>query len=259
MNNDRAKRLAQLRQAYESGILDEDTLQAALASLDTPASAQAELSGSGAVAQKDSAAATTGGVAVAGNVQGSISVVNKLPPQVLELFARQFGFPPPDAVALKTYFEHVIFERHSKLSFLFIRPDTGKVYTEADVESVFVPLRMSDPDATKRQAGLARRMERFDRLPDELAQAARPVTLPEILKKYPCFLLRGKPGCGKTTLLRHIALAFARGEQAEKLGWDGPAPLPLLVPLRNFGAFLKRRAGRYVGPQPRARSRGQRS
>jgi len=254
MSNDRAKRLAQLRQAYESGILDKDTFQAALASLDAPASTQAELSGSGAVAQKDSAAATTGGVAVAGDVQGGISVVNKLPPQVLELFARQFGFDPtaPDAVALKTYFEHVILERHSKLSFLFIRPDTGKVYTEADVESVFVPLRMSDPDATKRQAGLARRMERFDRLPDELAQAARPVTLPEILKKHPCFLLRGKPGCGKTTLLRHVALAFARGEQAEKLGWDGPAPLPLLVSLRNFGAFLKRRAGRYVEPQPRA-------
>ncbi|MGD9101241.1 MAG: SUMF1/EgtB/PvdO family nonheme iron enzyme, partial [Anaerolineae bacterium] len=217
---------------------------------------QARLDGSGAVAQQGSVAATTGGVAVGRDVGGDIHVVNELPQPVLELFARQFGFDPtaPDAVALKTYFEHVVLERHSKLSFLFIRPETGRVYTEADVdiETVFVPLRMSDPEAARREARLARRMERFDRLPDELAQAARPLTLPEVLNKYDCFLLRGKPGCGKTTLLRHVALAFARGEQKEKLGWDGPAPLPLLVPLRNFGAFLKRRAGRYVGPQPRA-------
>ena len=232
------------------------TLRKELTQLGSMARFEAVLTGSGAIAQDHSVAATTGGVAVGRDVRGDVRVVNELPPQVLKLFVRQFGFDPtaPDAVALKTYFEHVILERHSKLSFLFIRPETGKVYTEGDVdiESVFVPLRMSDPDATERQAGLARRMERFDRLPDELAQAAGPVTLPEILKKHPCFLLRGKPGCGKTTLLRHIALAFARGEQEEKLGWDGPAPLPLLVPLRNFGVFLKRKADRYVEPQPRA-------
>jgi formylglycine-generating enzyme required for sulfatase activity len=66
--------------------------------------------------------------------------------------------------------------------------------------------------------------------------------------------LRGKPGSGKTTLLRHIALSFARGEHQEKLDWSGPVPLPLLVPLRNFGAFLQRknREGEYLGPQPRA-------
>jgi len=191
---------------------------------------------------------------VTGGVQGGIRVVNELPRQVLELFARQFGFDPTasDAAALKTYFENVVFEKHSKLSFLFIRPETGKVYTEADVETVFVPLRMTDPETMARQAKLARRMERFDRMPREMEEATRRITLQEILAKYPCFMLRGKPGCGKTTLLRHIALAFARGEQKEKLGWDGPVPLPLMVSLRNFGAFLRSRASQYIDPQPRA-------
>jgi len=197
------------------------------------------------------------GVAIGGNVHGNIStgdtIIHELPPQVLELFARQFGFDPaaPDAEALRSYFNNVILERHSKISFLFIRPETGRVYTEADIETVFVPLHMTDPDALERQTLLARRLERFD-VRREVEEAARPITLPEVIRKYPCFLLRGKPGCGKTTLLRHIALAFARGEQAEKLGWEGPPLLPLLVPLRNFGAFLRRRASRYVEPQPRA-------
>jgi formylglycine-generating enzyme required for sulfatase activity len=239
------------------GILPQEQLEAALAALrERQATMQARLTGSGAIAQGEGAVASgAGGVAVGGDVSGDIHVVNELPARVLELFARQFGFDPAasDATALKTYFDHVVLERHSKLSFLFIRPETGKVYTETDIETVFVPLRMTDPKTLKRQNWLARRLERFDRLPGEMMEdAPRPITLPDVLDKYPCFLLRGKPGCGKTTLLRHIALSFARDEHAEKLGWQGPVPLPLLVSLRNFGAFLRRRADRYIEPQPRA-------
>ena len=188
----------------------------------------------------------------------TINVTNSLSPEVLAMFARQFGFDPTatDAEALQDYFSKVVFEKHSKLSFLFIRPERGEVYTEADVETVFVPLRITDPDATERQKRLARDLELFGRADrgDGQDDAARPVTLAEIVNKYPCFLLRGKPGCGKTTLLRHIALAFARGEQREKLGWEGPVLLPLVVPLRNFGVFVRARAkdGKYVEPQPRA-------
>ncbi len=223
------------------------------ARIDAPPAGPRQAPGA-AASERGAAVAGNRNIAITGDVQGDVRVVNELPPQVLELFARQFGFDPAasDAAALKTYLEHVVLERHSKLSFLFIRPETGKVYTEADVETVFVPLRMTDPAALQRQARMGRRMERFDHLPRDMEEAAHPITLPEVLARYPCVLLRGKPGCGKTTLLRHIALAFARGEQREKLGWDGPAPLPLLVSLRNFGTFLKGRAARYIDPQPRA-------
>jgi formylglycine-generating enzyme required for sulfatase activity len=245
------------------GILDSAQVEAALAPLrEKRAALLAALSGSGTVAVGERAvAAGERGVGIGGSVTGHVVtgdhvVINELPRQVLELFARQFGFDPSasDAEALRAYFDNVVFEKHSKLSFLFIRPETGKVYTEADIETVFVPLRMTNPEAEKRPFRLSRALEKFGRQPDDVAEAMQPVTLPDILDEYSCFMLRGKPGCGKTTLLRHIALSFARGEHAEKLDWEGPAPLPLLVPLRNFGAFLrsKGREGRYVDPQPRA-------
>ena len=55
------------------------------------------------------------------------------------------------------------------------------------------------------------------------------------------FLLRGKPGTGKTTLLKRLAVAFAGGQAEEVLGWQDEWLLPILVPLRNFGKFLKRK------------------
>ncbi|MFZ5919194.1 MAG: SUMF1/EgtB/PvdO family nonheme iron enzyme [Chloroflexota bacterium] len=237
----------------------EQTLRDELAQLGNLARHQVFFAGPGAVVAHGEGATAVGprGVSAAqvgGHViTGDHVTINELPPEMRELFARQFGFDPAasDAEALQAYFNHVILERHSKLSFLFIRPETGKVYTEGDVdvETVFVPLRLTNPEAATQ-----RDREVFKRLEKEAEEAARPLTLPQVLKKYPCLLLRGKPGCGKTTLLRHIALAFARGQQGEKLGWQGPVPLPLLVSLRNLGAFLrsKTRDGHYIEPQPAA-------
>jgi hypothetical protein len=92
VSDDRARRLAQLRQAYESGILDGDTYQAAVAALKAESRAQAGVEGAGSIAQAGGVAAGARGVAVGHDVHGNVSVVNELPPQVLELFARQFGF-----------------------------------------------------------------------------------------------------------------------------------------------------------------------
>jgi tetratricopeptide (TPR) repeat protein len=74
MIDDRARRLAQLRQAYESGILDEDTYRAAIAALGVEAGIQAAVEGPGAAAQDSSAAAGERGVAVRGDVQGGVSI-----------------------------------------------------------------------------------------------------------------------------------------------------------------------------------------
>ncbi len=72
MTDDLARRLAQLRDAYESGILDDDTYQATMAALSAEPDGTAILVGSGAVAQKDSVAAGAGGVAVGQDVEGHI-------------------------------------------------------------------------------------------------------------------------------------------------------------------------------------------
>ena len=45
MSDDRAKRLAQLRQAYESGILDEDTYRAAVVALEPGGDIEATIAG----------------------------------------------------------------------------------------------------------------------------------------------------------------------------------------------------------------------
>ncbi len=57
MSGDHARRLAQLRQAYDSGLLDEDTYQAAVRGLDAETGAKATLEGSGAIAQYGSVGA----------------------------------------------------------------------------------------------------------------------------------------------------------------------------------------------------------
>ena len=217
-----------------------------------PSAKEALLEGNGAISQGHGDALGAGAVKIGGNVGGN--VYTGLTPEMLRLFARQFGFDPnaSDADALQTYFRHVIFERHGLLSFQFVEPKTGKVYTQADIEDVFVGLRLTNPDAAHRTEQSKGRREMFGDHAEAIEEDTL-ITLADVLQRYDCFLLRGKPGSGKTTLLRHIALAFARGEQDAKLGWSGPVPLPLLVPLRNFGAYLQRknRDGVYLGPQPR--------
>jgi formylglycine-generating enzyme required for sulfatase activity len=261
------EQLAKIKQAIAAqarlrGVLDDAEIEAALRTLREKRQVLlAKVAGSGAVAQGEGATAAGARAAIARDVAGHLITgdgvtIHELPPAMLALFARQFGFDPhaSDAEALRAYVNHVIFERHSRLSFLFIEPQTGKVYTEADVERVFVPLRLTAPQTARRAAQNRQRHERFAARSEAMEEASAPVTLPDLLKAYDCLLLRGKPGSGKTTLLRHIALSFARGEHREKLDWSGPVPLPLLVPLRNFGAFLQRknREGAYLGPQPRA-------
>ena len=206
------------------------------------------LAGSGAINAGSGDALAERAVDINGNVGGYVITgdkvtINALAPEILDLFARQFGFDPnaSDAEALQMYFKHVIFERHGLLSFPFVEPKTGKVYTEANIEDVFVGLRITNPKAANRTGQSKQRSEIFGQRQEveELEEAL--ITLPNLLQQYPCFLLRGKPGSGKTTLLRHIALTYARGEQVEKLAWTGPVPLPLLIPLRNFGAYLQKK------------------
>ncbi len=78
------KHLAQLQKAYEQGILDEATYQAAVAALQGGESASAEVRGSGEVAQSGSVAAGAGGVAVGGNLFliSALSDLEDLAPQI---------------------------------------------------------------------------------------------------------------------------------------------------------------------------------
>ena len=73
------------------------------------------------------------------------------------------------------------------------------------------------------------------------------VEVEEALTAYPRLVVLGDPGSGKTTLLRYLALIFARdlaegGElMREKLGLGESGWLPVLLPLRQIGTFLRDR------------------
>lgn len=155
----------------------------------------------------------------------------------------------PDALALAEYRDYLL-SAYSRISFLFIKPAgrLDRMHTEAELETVFVPLQVYDPaieEQLRRQRGRQRPEERE-------AEQVQAVTINEVLTRYPVFLLKGLPGSGKSTLLRHLAICFARGLAAEHLGWAQEPLLPILVPLRNFGRFLADHRAEYTNPAPLA-------
>ncbi|MCP4531359.1 MAG: hypothetical protein GY831_09030, partial [Delftia sp.] len=256
MNDDRVKHLEELRRAYESGILGEDTYRAAKAALDAPASAQAEVSGSGAVAQQESVAATGGGVGVGGDVGGDVNtggtvIVAKDDATIV------FGEAPVTMTAVQResalgrYLHHVI-SRNRYLQLQGIRSGGKLVHIELD--QIYVTLRatrrrvaQAEEAWLQAEASLAPGERR--RVHEHAGQTTETVTVSvnEALAAHPRLVVLGDPGCGKTTLLRYLALLYARdlAEGAslvgDRLGLDERGRLPILLPLRKVGAFLRER------------------
>lgn len=85
------------------------------------------------------------------------------------------------------------------------------------------------------------------------------VSVNEALAAQPRLVVLGDPGSGKTTLLRYLALLYAR-DVAEKttlvqtrLGLAESARLPVLIPLRRLGAYLKAQHAQEAGIEGHAR------
>jgi len=261
MNDDRAKRLEQLRQAFKSGILDEDTYWAAIAALDAQTSAQAEVSGSGVIAQKDSVAAATGGVGVGGDVGGDVKTGDEIKGGTV-IVAKDgativFGEAPVAMTAVQResalgrYLHHVI-SRNRYLQLQGIRSGGKLVHIELD--QIYVTLRATRRRVARAEeawlqaeASLAPGERRRVREHTGLATETVTVSVDEALAAHPRLVVLGDPGSGKTTLLRYLALLYARdlAEGAslvgDRLGLDERGRLPILLPLRKVGAFLRER------------------
>lgn len=218
MTDDRAKRLAQLRQAYENGILDEDTYQAAVVALSAQTETQATVEGSGAVAQDGSAAATTGAVAVGGDVHGNVYV----------------GQPTDDPVEALRIYRRVLVGTSSHLPLRGVdlgdsdprsgqkRLGLAQVYVDLDTKTP-APLVDEEKKQRERQPSLGREETRLLRALEATTDNRRLVLL-------------GDPGYGKSTFVGHLALCLAAERMDRLSGWpeDESATVPIPVVLRDF-------------------------
>jgi formylglycine-generating enzyme required for sulfatase activity len=253
---------------------------------------QAALAGSGAIAQTGGVAAGEAGAAIGRDVGGDVVTGDK--PTALDLrgaqgplyqpggpVEQQFGdryyyaAPPPPAEpcqpldpadALACYLAHVV-EENARLPLQGIRSASGLV--SIPLEEIYVTLtatvRRTVRDEETWIEELAHRAPgEAKRLPPayggsegerrESVQQVK-VQVQEALAMHPRLVVLGDPGCGKTTLLRYLALTYARDFSPTfplQGGTEGGASLvkqrlqlderrlPVLLPLRDFARYLEK-------------------
>jgi len=154
-----------------------------------------------------------------------------------------------DAEALICYLDHVIAaNRHLRLQGI---RSAGKLIS-IGLEEVYVTLTATVRRTVKAEEALIDELAHLapgeaKRLagerPREVVQQVK-VAVQEALADHPRLVVLGDPGCGKTTLLRYLALTYARDLQDEaglvkaRLGLD-EQKLPVLLPLRDFARYLE--------------------
>jgi formylglycine-generating enzyme required for sulfatase activity len=166
------------------------------------------------------------------------------------------GTPALDeAAALECYLRHVV-ESNCRLKLQGIRSAGGLISIE--LEDIYVTLTATErrsifpPDdwvdqvaaLPSSEAGpMAHRETRgIDRQREMGAQTK--VEVQEALVAHRRLVVLGDPGCGKTTLLRYLALTYARdllggrGLVARRLALPG-VRLPILLPLRDLSRYLE--------------------
>ncbi|MCP4687548.1 MAG: NACHT domain-containing protein, partial [Desulfobacterales bacterium] len=153
------------------------------------------------------------------------------------------------ASALGRYLKHVI-SHNRYLQLQGIRSGGKLVHIELD--RIYITLRTTREREIRdesqwlaeQQALAPGEMRRTREAMGAISETAV-VSVNQALAEHDRLVVLGDPGSGKTTLLRYLALLFARdmAEDAalvrETLGLEETGRLPILLPLRKIGAFLK--------------------
>ncbi len=117
---------------------------------------------------------------------------------------------------------------------------------QLDLDTVYVPLQAEfHPEVEETEGGIVvEGRAKTDSKPKE--QQPQKITLNEVLSLGTRLVITGGPGCGKTTVLQHIAWTLATAlltDQPElaqkKLGISEPLPLPIYVPLTLYNVHLR--------------------
>ncbi|MEA3278293.1 MAG: SUMF1/EgtB/PvdO family nonheme iron enzyme [Pseudomonadota bacterium] len=194
-----------------------------------------------AEAQNSGVAAAGDSIAIGQNVEHSTIVVAREGSTVVVGEAPM----PMEAVdresALGRYLQHVV-SRNRYLQLQGIRSGGRLVHIELD--RIYIRLRGTQQRLVEREEDWL--SEEAKLAPGERATTETvTVSVEEALQANTRLVVLGDPGSGKTTLLRYLTLPYARdlaektASVQDKLGTDEPHRLPILLPLRQVGAFLK--------------------
>jgi hypothetical protein len=211
------------------GILPDEQIQATLEALCSKlASFQAEVKGSGAIAQQDGTALGQQAMHVNGNVSNSL-----LNTGVVNLFFKQYQSPPGKAELLKSDFERILNEYLKWVARAYSRArlyGLESMHTTREprrnLSDVFVPitLRRSSPPHRLEIDELAHQMKddplakqkAYLRAIEQRRHYGDTVSLSELFTKYSRLAIIGGAGCGKSTLAAYLAASLAEAAQADK-------------------------------------------
>jgi predicted NACHT family NTPase len=236
MSEDRTRRLAQLRQAYERGILDEDTYRTAVAALGAEPRVDARLDAAGAIAQRDSVAAGAMGVAVGRDVLGPIFHIYQAAPGSGRLSEAEFER------VLNDYLGWALRE-HGRARLHGLQSLQGTGALSRSLAEVYVSLIARHRPAVAPGEMRHRARAMVAREPGEMAEP-HPVDMAEILTLGDRVAIVGGAGCGKTTYLSFVAASLAAALAGHPLDTrlkprhpGEPLPIPLIAPLRFWKAY----------------------
>ncbi len=234
MSNDRTRRLAQLRQAFDSGILDADTYQAAAAALEKPVVGVA--SGAAALGQ-DNIALGERAIYNTGSVQGDLITGNVYQ-----------GPPTDDPVEALRIYRRVL--QHSSAAL----PLRGVHVGASDPAAGQQPLSLAQVyvalDTRSRVAPRSAHKGREEAEASWLGerQAEQPLSALAAAVANPRLVILGDPGSGKSTFVHHLAHVLAAHALEPDAGWlaqhlpDWPPELtgsvPVVVVLRDLARDL---------------------
>lgn len=205
---------------------------------------QAQLSGSGAIAQGQGALAAGQDATIILNstivyaTEGARVVIGDQPVEMKAELRNK---------ALGRYLEHVIaYNRYLQLQGI----RSGGKLVNIELDQIYITLRTTQKRNTQdeenwlkfeRENAPGEMLKRLDYVPTEIIS----MRVEQALAAHKHLVVLGDPGSGKTTLMRYLALLYARdlaqgtSVVRDRLNLDESSHVPILLPLRQIGAFLK--------------------